>query len=305
MDAKRDEPSGSGRRIDWAALAIILSVSAVLAYGYCRQVGRPYFSDRLIIHDQIMDGTADSPYRYRVLAPFFGEALRRALGAALPDEQAFLAAYALYDLAAIFFMLAMLFAYLRMWFSRERSLVGMLFAAATMPVALRDHGFQPWSLLEAGFFAAGLVCIYQRKYALLALVVLAASLNRETAVFIPLAFLVANIGTRENADGGAPAPRRMLVQFAGLACLWALAFFGLRFILGSAPSVETMSGLFARNTTSAVLARAVLRASLIFGVFWVFAMAGFRRVPPGSQGALHRSRRSISPRYSSGACGMR
>jgi len=97
----------------------------------------------------------------------------------------------------------------------------------------------------------------------------------------------------------------MLVQFAGLACLWALAFFGQRFILGSAPSVETMSGLFARNTTSAVLARAVLRASLIFGVFWVFAMAGFRRVPPGSQGALHRSRRSISPRYSSGACGMR
>ena len=68
-------------------------------------------------------------------------------------------------------------------------------------------------------------------------------------------------------------------MFALLSALWAAVFFGLRYVLGSAPPVETIGGLFARNMIPGALIRTALRAGLIFGAFWVFAIAGFRRAP--------------------------
>ena len=273
------EPRADGGRTGWTIFAIILSVSAVLAYIYYREVGSPYFKERLELHGQILRGTADSPYRYRVLVPFIGEALTRALSAVLPGDKAFLLAYALYDLAAILFLLGVLHRYLRAWFSNEQVLIGVLFVAATMPMALRDHYFQPWSILEAGLFAAGLLCIRDGRFRLLALVVALASLNRETALFIPLAFLVAVAGTKGGDGASRPAGRSAALLFGGYMAIWAAAFFGLRLFLGGAPRVVTIGELFARNTIPLAIFRAVMRADLIFGAFWIFAAAGFRRAP--------------------------
>jgi len=273
-----DARAGGGRS-GWTIFAIVLSVSAVLAYIYFRQVGRPYLAERLELHDQILRGTAESPYRYRVLVPFVGEALTRALGAVLPGDRAFLLAYALYDLAAIFFLLGVLYRYLRAWFSNEQALVGVLFAAATMPMALRDHYFQPWSILEAGLFAAGLLCVRDKRYRLLALVVALASLNRETAVFIPLAFLCAFVGAKGEDGANRPSGAKAALLFGGYVAIWAAIFFGLRAFLGDAPRVVTVEELLARNTNAAAIFRSVMRVALIFGAFWIFAVAGFRRAP--------------------------
>ncbi len=273
------ESRADGGRAGWTTFAIILSVSAVLAYIYFREVGSPYLKERLELHGQILRGTADSPYRYRVLVPFIGEALTRALGAALPGDRAFLLAYAIYDLAAIFFLLGVLYRYFRGWFSNEQALIGVLFAAATMPMALRDHYFQPWSVLEAGLFAAGLLCVRDGRYKALALIVALASLNRETALFIPLAYLFAIAGTKAGDGASRPAGGKALLLFGGYMAIWAAAFFGLRLFLGGAPRVVTIGELLARNTDTLAIFRAVMRAALIFGAFWIFAAAGFRRAP--------------------------
>ncbi|MFA4948016.1 MAG: hypothetical protein WC674_05840 [Candidatus Krumholzibacteriia bacterium] len=269
----------NGGRAGWTTFAIILSVSAVLAYGYYRQVGSPHLTDRLELHGQILRGTAESPYRYRVLVPFIGEALTRALSAVLPGDRAFLLAYALFDLAAIFFLLGALFRYLRVWFSNEQALIGVLFAAATMPVALRDHYFQPWSILEAGLFTAGLLCIYRGRLWTLASIVALASFNRETAVFIPLAFLFANASIRGAGESDRMPVRRTALLFAGYCAIWAAVFFGLRAVLGGARPAVTLPEVFSRNATPAVTLRAIMRAGLLFGAFWIFAAAGFRRAP--------------------------
>jgi hypothetical protein len=268
-----------GSRTGWTIFAIILSVSAALAYIYFRQVGSPYLEERLELHDRILRGTAESPYRYRVLVPFIGEALARALGAALPGERAFPLAYALYDLAAILFLLGALHRYLREWFSNEQALIGVLFAAATMPVALRDHFFQPWSLLEAGLFTAGLLCIYRRRLWTLALIVALASFNRETAVFIPLAFLFANVSIGGVGESGRLPVRHTALLFAGYCAIWAGIYFGLRAVLGGAQPAITPPEAFSRNMAPAVSLRAIMRAGLLFGAFWIFAAAGFRRAP--------------------------
>lgn len=176
--------------IELSILILILSVSAVIANGYFNKVDKPNFESRYELHNQIIAGTAPSPYRYRVLVPFVGEFLTQGLSVVFPVRASFLLAYAIYDLLSIFFLLVVLFFWLRTWFNKDRALIGVLFVAGTMPIALQDHYFQPWSLLEAGLFSAALIAIHRKHYWLLAFLVVLASLNRETAVFIPLAFLL-------------------------------------------------------------------------------------------------------------------
>jgi hypothetical protein len=286
-------PAG-GARNRWATFAIILSVSAVLAYIYFRQVGSPYALERIELHERILGGAAESPYRYRVLVPCLAEGLTRALSAALPGGKAFLLSYALLDLAAILLLLGALYRYLRAWFTSDQALIGVLFAAATMPMALRDHYYQPWSVLEAGLFAAGLLCIRDRLYVLLALIVALASFNRETAVFIPLAFLVCAIGENGtnagNGESGAHGAsgagdahdisrRKLILLFAAYVAIWGAVFFGLRWFFGEGPRVVSARELLARNTIRPALFRTSVHLALIFGAFWVFAALGFRRSP--------------------------
>ena len=146
-------------------------------------------------------------------------------------------------------------------------------------MALRDHYFQPWSILEAGLFAAGLLCVRDRRYRLLALVVALASLNRETAIFIPLALFFAVAGSKGEDGAGFPGGGKALLLFVGYVAIWAAAFFGMRTLLGDAPRVVTVEELLARNTISPAIFRTAVHLALIFGAFWIFAVAGFRRAP--------------------------
>jgi hypothetical protein len=261
-----------------ASLAVILSVSAVLAYGYYRTIDRPYVDARRELHEEIVRGEAPEPYRFRILAPMIAETFRRALAPAAAGEWAFLIAYAVFDLAALALFLWMLFCYVRTWFGDDQSLIGVLFAAATMGVALRDHYFQPWSLLEPALFTAGLYCIHRGRRGALAAIAAVASLNRETGVFIPFAYLIAGrssgsgqVGGRRGAGG--------VVFGAALFAIWAAVFFGLRRMIGRAEPVGTVADILAYNLTAPVIARATIRGALVFGVFWLFAALGLRRAP--------------------------
>ncbi len=271
-------PTG-GARTRWAAAAIILSVSAILAYIYFRTVGSPNALERIELHERIMHGAAESPYRYRVLVPLLADGLARALSAVLPGGKAFMLAYAILDLAAILLLLGVLYRYLRAWFTGDQALIGVLFAAATMPMALRDHYYQPWSVLEAGLFAAGLLCVRDRRHIMLALIVALASFNRETAVFIPLAFLVGTAGGNGESDMGGLSGRKSALLFACYAVLWAGILLGLRLSLGEGPRVVSVGELLARNTIKPALFRTIVQVGLIFGAFWIFAVLGFRRAP--------------------------
>ena len=263
------------------AVAIILSVAAVVAYGYFYRVDRPNLDGRFLLHNQIIDGTAGSPYLYRVLVPFFCALVTRLLSAFMLPSRAFLVAYGIYDFAAIAFLLGTLFAYMRRWFSWELSLIGVLFVAGTLPVALADHYFQPWSILEVGLFAAGLLAIVRERHLVLALIVLLSALNKETAVLIPLAFLVTGFGA--NAGGARVGPLGIeparVARFVGYVALWLAVFVGLRLLRGNAPQIHTIREILAMNTSSYKLTMTVLRGGLLFGFFWVFAALGLSRAP--------------------------
>jgi len=258
------------------ALALVASAAAVIAYRYFSLVDRPNLVPRLTLHQQILAGTAPSPYRYRMLAPLSAELLRRVLNI-LGARQAFLLAYAIYDLVAILFSLIALYLWVRRWFSWELSLIGVLFIASTMPIALQNHYFQPWSLLEAGFFSLALLAIRAKRYGCLALLVLLATLNRETAVFIPLTLFVAYLefpGVSSRQDW-----KPLLLSLA-LLLEWAMVYGALRCLQGNAPHGLTVQALLTKNLSRINLLLALVHGGLFFGCFWLFVILGYRDAPP-------------------------
>lgn len=267
------------KRVDLISLILILSVSAVIAYGYFERVDWPNFEFRFELHNQIIAGTAESPYRYRILVPFIGEALTQGVSVFLPVKASFLLAYAIYDVLSISFLLTVLFFWLRTWFSRDQALIGVLFVAGTIPIALQDHYFQPWSLLEAGLFSAAFLAIHKKHYWLLASLVVLASLNRETSLFIPLAFLLTIDVRRFLTNMRNKHEWKPVLLFAGLLLIWAAIFWGLRYFLGSTSHIVSIEGLLAWNTTRRSLFLMFVNVLLFLGGFWIFALMGFGQAP--------------------------
>ena len=56
---------------------LIVPLSLLLSDGYYSRVEKPNYEARVALHQAIIDGTAESPYRYRVLIPYLAEGLTR------------------------------------------------------------------------------------------------------------------------------------------------------------------------------------------------------------------------------------
>jgi hypothetical protein len=260
-----------------AAFLTLLSATLVLAQVYYARVEKPQLSARQQRHDEIIAGNAASPYRYRVLMPFAAEAVARVLNrAGVVRDAAVRWAYRLCDVMSIWLLLVSLFVWLSIWFTNEQSLVGALFVAATMPMALQDHDLQPWSVTEAALFTAALISIAHHRYSWLAILTLLAALNRETAVFVPLALLLVQTDWRRLrfAEG-----RRTFVLLVVLVAIWATTFLGLRAVRGSAEPAVSLRWLFSWNRDSESLHRMLTNWSLFLGAFWLFAALGVERAP--------------------------
>jgi len=261
---------------DGIALAILLSVAAVIAHQYFYRELMPLTQRHLNVHLSVISGTAMSPNRYRILVPYVNEILMGALSGILSPRRAFLLTYGAYHFSSIFLILVLLYFYLKQWFSRERALIGVLVIGATMPIAVTV--FQPWSYLEAAFFIIALLFIYRNQYRALFPVIVLAALNRETGIFIPLAFILVNLGEIWVFRGQARSLRLVGLSAAYLGTGVAILLL-LRCILGWAPQLLTLQETFAMNTTVLALTTAAVNVTLFLGAFWVFAFLGFGRAP--------------------------
>lgn len=258
----------------WKILAVFASVAAVLSYGYFNAVDLFCVDTRIDHHRAILAHSDTAPLKYRVLVPFLVDILIRIFSLWTTYKKAFVFSYGIYDFAAIFLILTSLFFYLKEWFSKERAFIGALFVAGTLSVALRDHCFQPWSLLETGFYTLALWCCRRKWHGWLALIVVLSALTKESSVFILLVFLL----TSKN---------RLLFFFYSFC--WFAVFISLRYFFGMDVDTSHILGHFGfktdipyglvRNADPLKLCLALLHNGLIFGVFWIFAVLGFRQTP--------------------------
>jgi hypothetical protein len=267
------------KNTDIPSLLLIISASAVVSYSYIFLVDIPHYDSRLTLHNQILEGSAQSPFAYRLLVPFTVEFIISVFQTGLSEKNSFILAYSLFDFIAISFSLVALFFWTRLWFSKEKALIGVLFVATTIGIGLRDHYFQPWSLLEPGFFSLALLFIfYQRHYSLVVLVAVT-TLNRETGIFIPLMYICYFININELFKKQKSLDFHKVKIFIFLVITWFITYFTIRYFVGERTHIIELLSLFERNIEFKGLAKTFLNITLFFGVFWIYIVLGFSQAP--------------------------
>lgn len=249
----------------------------LFAYNYVTRVELPRAAERLALHTRIVEGSAPAPYAYRVLVPYVAEGaarlLTRGLSAAYPGAVA--AAYAGYDLAALSLFLLALLGFLRLWHPEPYALLGAVLCAALLPISLRDHFFQPWSLLEPAIFCLAYVAAYRDDLRLALALTVVAVLNRETGVFVPVVYLLGTFGV-----DGAEKTRPRLQRAALLVLAAGTVYSLLRLWRGPSPPSLTVADVWAINTDGPRLALALVHWVLFLGAGWVLALRGLRHADP-------------------------
>ncbi len=160
---------------------------------------------------RVVDGTADAPEKYRVLVPFSLNAIARATGLT-PGTLWHTSRLVLFWLAYVLF-----FIYLRTWLAPPDALLGTAIVAATIPLTFTNSWAHPDHIAELALFTAGCLAIARQQTVWLFVLVAAAALNRETAVFlVPLYFLTG------------PVSRGRVALTVLLLIEWGAIYTGLR-----------------------------------------------------------------------------
>ncbi|MDR6218475.1 hypothetical protein [Deinococcus soli (ex Cha et al. 2016)] len=253
----------------------ITAVSAVLTHAYTLQVIMPGLPTAAAMHAQILLHTADSPYRYRLLTPTLIDTLSSLLPTS--PSTALITATAAVAFAGFAATLAGTYRITRLFAARPAALSAVMIAALALLPGLRDHYYQPWSLLEPAFVAITLLLAHQRRQAALIGLTLLATLNRETALLLPALFAFTQYRH-------IPAPRLALTT-AGMLAAWACVFFGTRALFGQARHAETIQGLLAFNLGEGLIP-ALVNVSVVLAPILALAWAARHAAPPLLKRAL-------------------
>lgn len=241
--------------------AAILMIAGLLSAVYFLKTVYPSCAvECYSLHQQIINGSAGSPYRYRVLSAGMAELVARFIPVAPMAANA--AAYTALHIIALPIMLVMLYQWLKRFVSDDRALVGSLIMAVLLPLGFQNYGLSLYTPLEIIFFLAGLLTAPRNRVVYGVLVALA-TINRETGFILVMAyFVLSNWNWRTTAVYG---------------LIWLGVFVGLRAILGDAPPVGTPADWWANNT-GYWLPTAILN-NLFIAPIWIVALVNLRTAP--------------------------
>jgi len=265
-------------KINFYVFALILSLAACITYNYVSQVEEQYTNPRLRLHKEIIDREAPSPYNYRVLVPWITE-LSATIACSIGKADYLYAweiAYAIYDFISLALLLTTLFVFLRIWYSVSLSMVGVFFCAALLPMSLRDHYFQPWSLIEAWFFCLAFLLSYKRNFSLLVMLTILAAFNRVTAIFIPLIYFLGSFRLNWIRERHYKKIMKITLNFIFMLLSAIVVILFVRYFQGHQEHVITISQLWRRNTNFFAMMLSTKHWVLFLGAGWIIAYRGWR-----------------------------
>jgi len=256
-------------------LLVLASLGVSLAIHYFDVVEYPFSERRLALHRQMLEHSAPSQLRHRILAPVVAEGVARVIALPLrepvrwtPEEtgtlRPLMLGYIVLNIAAFSTALVALYLLLEGLYPAPWAFAGALLAAAAMPLTFVDQWYHPDSALELAFFAVALLLSIRRQPWWLLLVVLLAAFNRETSLFLVLALLFASWKDR----------RARSFAF-GYVAAWAAVFVGLRVVHGFPPPTFTLAMAWAGNREHWI--KAVILNAAFLGAFWLCFALGVRR----------------------------
>jgi len=248
-------------------LSISIPVSLIL---FKHEVFRS-FEKAYITHTSILSHGATSPNNYRLLVPHLIELIRTII----PGNEInnFKISYFIYHTLSFNFSFYLLYIYLNIWHTKLYSVLGTLITGISSLVAYGLGFFQPWSILEIGLFTAALIFMHRGQFIYLLIITAVSTLNRETAFFIPLLFLLINLRWTSPLIS-----RKKLFQSALLFSVWLIIIVFLRMIIET-PSGYSLMTIIKMNLAPIAIFRSLINISLFFGGFWFLLYPGFKRAP--------------------------
>ena len=251
----------------------------MLTYEYYNRIEDPARDARISLHAAIVDGTAPYQYRYRVLIPYAAEGLGRVLqhapflrtrAVAPPlsySKSAFTVAYGLLNFAALVIMLWSVGELIWRLTRFELAPFGIALSAMMLSFTFRSHYYHPWSFWEGAFFALGLLLMHREQYWRVSVLSLVALANRETSVFLLVAFFFISL------------PRGRGLRFAiGNLVVWVCGFFALHYMVGYQPSTFSLQMAIDGNRTNILFS--LLLNGLLIGLSLPLIWQGLRRSSP-------------------------
>lgn len=275
-DGLRFPPGPGTRRV--ALYLIVGWLALFVTWDYWVTVESVLLEEKLDAHVRLLSGEEPSPYRYRVLGSWVGELLRRGFSELTTPRRAFHVSQLSFNFACLVAFLGASFALFRRWFGWREALVGLFSLLIPLQLSFRwPHPYQPWTFLEAPLFVLGLLAVLRGRWGLCVLVIVIATLNRETALYIPLValFVVGPDVVARRADGGREATVGVLSAFGA----WAATHGALRLVLGHAEHIRPLRRTFEYNTRPFDLVNAAVHLSLFLGAYWLIGVLGLRRAP--------------------------
>lgn len=244
----------------------LVGVILLVVFHYITTVTLPNAHHYDGMHTAIIQGIAESPYRYRILIPM--------LLASAPPPMALW--YGLVEALGIAVLLVSLRRFLRRFFNDDHVTIAILIAALSFIIASRDHWVQSWTWVEGAMMVLAFTQafrIYETRATVIdrityALLVVLACLNRETGLFIALLFVVLAIGYRRKHE---------VLWGCFYLVLFAVIFLGLRLMLGNVDLQYSPALLLRHNLDRSAYSAASL--FLLLGVWWWFSLVGYRRAP--------------------------
>jgi hypothetical protein len=235
---------------------------------------RSYYNGRLEYnHEQLMAGKYTAPEQYRLLQYYVPEYIHRILGVELLD------AYVLQRLIWVALTFCVLHLYLRRWFDTRGAMIGTLFLAATMQWTYFDH-LQESEPLNIFIFLVSFYAIRENKFWRLLGFVAIGSFNKETVIFLPLAYLfcwyremnIKPLLTRTLALFATVVLICGSIRWAYSGAPYAASWFQLGYnLLGIAGSAFLLPFKYYMGIHLGIV--------FLYGVFWIMALLSYRDKP--------------------------
>ena len=240
-----------------AALGLIILLLCLTTASFVNSVLTQCTFDPVPCYDldaQILNHTALSPFRYRVLAPALMSLVAK------PDQHgAWFSAGAAVHILAFVTIFATLYVRLYAEVGNAKTLLGLCIMALMLMFAFNRYFLTATSIIEVALLSLLLVT-WRNSWLALALIILA-SFNRETGLLL-VAVYAALIG------------KAGIKRSLALLLLWAVITVGLHLALGAAPHVQGFMGTLQININH--LGHGLLINAVMLPI-WIFAFVGYRK----------------------------
>lgn len=215
---------GRQRLLYWAV--VYVSLAAALTTLHAWRVDVPFREEQKRWHAEILAGTAPHPYNARILQPLAVEAACRMVPQKLRDDT-FTAGYAGFRVASLLATFVAFELFLLSFPGLLRLDVArlvVLFVASLYPLGFCGYHYQPTSPLDLALFTIGLLLIVRQRDPWLLPLMLVATMNRNTSIFLLAVYLLWR-WPELRGRGRRVAATRLLAL--ALALAWGLTVLGI------------------------------------------------------------------------------